>query len=77
MNNKINKILHHLSSQLDINHQDLQRIIDLGCKEIFREDLQSLLLKCERSNAPFDIIEDLIVGCAYGGALKQLLIKMN
>ena len=77
MNNKINKILHHLSSQLEINHQDLQRIIDLGCKAIFREDLQSLLLKCERSYTPFDIIEDLIVGCAYGGALKQLLIKMN
>ena len=77
MKNKINKILHHLSSQLDINHQDLQRIIDLGCKAIFREDLQSLLLKCEKSNTPFDIIEDLIVGCTYGGVLKQLLIKMN
>lgn len=73
MNNKLKKILLDLSDELGMSTDYLEKFVTAGSTMIFNEDLENLERKLQILSVSDDLLEETLLCCAYGEALRRLV----
>lgn len=73
MKNRTEKIFLDLSAELGISTGYLEKLVNAGSKMIFKEDTANLERKFQDIGAPDDLLEETLLCCAYGEALRRLV----
>jgi len=77
MKNRVKKIIEEEADFLKITPEKFRQFAEMGCQIAFRDDLETLIEKFGGEGIQEDCLREILLTCAYGGAIEKLTANLN
>ena len=77
MKNRVKKIIEEEAAFLTITPEKFRQFAERGCQIAFRDDLETRIDKFGGEELEEDYLIEIILSCAYGGAIEELVSNLN
>jgi len=77
MKNRLKKIIEEEATFLTITPEKFRQFAERGCRIAFSDDLATRIEKFGGEELEDDYLIEIILSCAYGGAIEELVSNLN